>query len=115
MRLKNDVEENMILDSINNMSSNEKELERLRRNVNLKELENKELVKKVTRLDMENHNLNQILEKLETYLLHRGEKIKRLNNDKEYDLAICEFQMLSDFLAVEKNKLLNKEVEDEKK
>ena len=41
MRLKNEVDENLILDSINNMSSNEKELERLRRNVNLKELENK--------------------------------------------------------------------------
>ena len=103
------------IETVQEITETKRIIERLTRDKNLCQIENKELVKKVTRLDMENHNLNQILEKLETYLLHRGEKIKRLNNDKEYDLAICEFQMLSDFLAVEKNKLLNKEVEDEKK
>ena len=59
MRLKNEVDENLILDSINNMSSNEKELERLRRNVNLKELENKELIKKVAKQDMEIYYLRK--------------------------------------------------------
>ena len=85
------------IETVQKITETKKIIERLTRDKNLSQTENKELVKKVTRLDMENHNLSQILEKLETYLLHRGEKIKKLNNDKEYDLAICEFQMLSDF------------------
>lgn len=115
MRLKNDVEENMILDSINNMSSNEKELERLRRNVNLRELENKELVKRVTKQDMEIHHLKklkEILELTENYLQHRMKQISD-KNDSRCEYAVLELKKLYDAIAIEKEKLLNKEVEDE--
>lgn len=112
MRLKNDVEENMILDSINNMSSNEKELERLRRNVNLRELENKELVKKVTKQDMEIYYLRKrdnTLTALENSLPQRIENYKKKNAPDE---VIKELQFIADMLMMEKEKLLNKEVEE---
>ena len=112
MRLKNEVDENLILDSINNMSSNEKELERLRRNVNLKELENKELIKKVTKQDMEIHYLKKreaTLAALEKSLPQRIETYKKKNAPKE---VIQELQFISDMLMFEKEKLLNREVEE---
>ena len=115
MRLKDDVEENMTLDSINNMSSNEKELERLRRNVNLRELENKELIKKVTKQDMEIHYLKkikQIQELTENYLPHRMKQISD-KNDSRCEYAVLELKKLYDAITIEKEKLLNKEVEDE--
>lgn len=113
MRLKNEVEENMILDSINNMSSNEKELERLRRNVNLKELENKELVKKVTKQDMEIYYLRKrdnTLTALENSLPQRIENYKKKNAPNE---VIKELQFITDMLMMEKEKILNKEVEED--
>lgn len=112
MRLKNDVEENMILNSINNMSSNEKDLERLRRNVNLKELENKELVKRVANQDMEIYYLRKrdnTLTALEKSLPQRIENYKKKNTPDE---VIKELQFISDMLMMEKEKLLNKEVEE---
>ena len=115
MRLKNDVEENMILDSINNMSSNEKELERLRRNVNFKDLENKELRKKLIIQDMEIHSLKkikQIQELIENYLTHRMKQISD-KNDSRCEYAVLELKKLSDAIAFEKEKILNKEVEED--
>ena len=115
MRLKNEVEENMILDSINNMSSNEKELEKLRRNVNLRELENKELRKKLIIQDMEIHYLKkikQIQELTENYLPHRMKQISD-KNDSRCEYAVLELKKLSDAIAIEKEKLLNKEVEED--
>lgn len=114
MRLKNEVDENLILDSINNMSSNEKELERLRRNVNLKELENKELIKKVAKQDMEIYYLKKrdaTLAALEKSLPQRIENYKKKNAP---EILIKELQFINDMLMMEKEKLLNKEVEDEK-
>lgn len=112
MRLKNEVEENMILDSINNMSSNEKELERLKRDKNLVELENKELVKKIARLDMENYYLKKrdaTFTALENSLPQRIENYKKKNAPNE---VIKELQFIADMLMMEKEKLLNKEVEE---
>jgi len=113
MQLKNEIDENMILDSINNMSSSEKELERLRRNINLKELENKELVKRVTKQDMEIYYLRKrdnTLTALENSLPQRIENYKKKNAPNE---VIKELQFISDMLMMEKEKLLNKEVEEE--
>ena len=115
MRLKNEVDENVILDSINNMSSSKKELERLRRNVNLREIENKELVKKVTKQDMEIHYLKKIKkiqELVENYLPHRMKQISD-KNDSRCEYAVLELKKLYDAITMEKEKLLNKEVEDE--
>lgn len=41
------------IETVQEIAKNEKELERLRRNINLRELENKELIKKIARQDME--------------------------------------------------------------
>ena len=115
MRLKNDVEENMILDSINNMSSNEKELERLRRNVNLRELENKELRKKLIIQDMEIHHLKklkEILELTENYLPGRMKQISD-KNDSRCEYAVLELKKLSDAIANAKAMLLSEEVEED--
>lgn len=102
------------IDTAQEMAQNEKELERLRRNVNLKELENKELVKKVTKQDMEIYYLKRrdaTFTALENSLPQRIENYKKKNAPNE---VIKELQFISDMLMMEKEKLLNKEVEDEK-
>lgn len=99
--------------TVQEMAKNEKELERLRRNINLKELENKELVKKITKLDMENHYLKKreaTLIALENSLPQRIENYKKKNAPNE---VIKELQFIADMLMMEKEKILNKEVEDE--
>lgn len=101
------------IETVQEMAKNEKELERLRRNVNLRELENKELVKKVTKQDMEIHYLKkikQIQELTENYLPHRMKQISD-KNDSRCEYAVLELKKLSDAIAIEKEKLLNKEVE----
>lgn len=102
------------IDTVQEIAKNEKELERLRRNVNLKELENKELVKRVTKQDMEIYYLRKrdnTLTALENSLPQRIENYKKKNAPNE---VIKELQFISDMLMMEKEKLLNKEVEDEK-
>lgn len=103
------------IETVKKLSKDEKELERLRRNVNLKELENKELVKKVTKQDMEIHylkKLKQIQELTENYLPHRMKQISD-KNDSRCEYAVLELKKLYDAITIEKEKLLNKEVEDE--
>lgn len=101
------------IETVQEMAKNEKELERLRRNVNLKELENKELVKKVTKQDMEIYYLRKrdnTLTALENSLPQRIENYKKKNAPNE---VIKELQFIADMLMMEKEKILNKEVEDE--
>lgn len=96
------------------MAQNEKELERLRRNVNLKELENKELRKKVVRQDVEIHYLKQrdnTLTALEKSIPQRIEKYKK---QKKAENVIQELLFWQDVLSMEKEKLLDKEVGNEK-
>ena len=103
------------IETAKKLSKDEKELERLRINVNLKELENKELVKKVTKQDMEIHYLKkikQIQELTENYLPHRMKQISD-KNDSRCEYAVLELKKLYDAITMEKEKLLNKEVEDE--
>ena len=100
------------IETAQEMAKNEKELERLRRNVNLKELENKELVKKVTKQDMEIYYLRKrdnTLTALENSLPQRIENYKKKNAPNE---VIKELQFIADMLMMEKEKLLNKEVEE---
>ena len=43
------------IETVEELAENKKEIERLKRDKNLKELENKELIKKVAKQDMENY------------------------------------------------------------
>lgn len=102
-----------ILEEIPNKNRNEKEIERLKRNCTLKELENRELVKKVARQDLEIFSLKKreaTLTALEKSLPQRIETYKKKNAPKE---VIQELQFISDMLMMEKEKILNKEVENE--
>lgn len=105
------------IETIKELAGDKKEIERLKRNCNLKELENKELVKKVTKLDIENHYLRMYkdaFELLETYLPHRINQITD-RKDSRCDYAVLELTNLINALKVEKNKIENidsKEVEE---
>ena len=103
------------IETVQEIAQNEKELERLRRNIKLKELENKELIKKVTKQDMEIHYLKkikQIQELTENYLPHRMKQISD-KNDSRCEYAVLELKKLYDAITIEKEKLLNKEVEED--
>ncbi|MGM9881598.1 MAG: hypothetical protein ACI31S_02000 [Bacilli bacterium] len=113
MQLKNETDDNLVMDVINNMSSNEKELERLKRDKNLFELEKKRLEKELDKISIENTCLKKresTLTALENSLPQRIKKYKENNAPKE---VIMELQYINDMLTAEKEKLLNKEVEDE--
>ena len=100
------------IETVQEMAQNEKELERLRRNVNLKELENKELIKRVAKQDMEIYYLmkrDATFTALEKSLPQRIEAYKKKNAP---ELVIKELQFIADMLMMEKEKLLNKEVEE---
>lgn len=101
------------IETVEELAGNKKEIERLKRDKNLKELENKELIKKVAKQDMEIYYLKKreaTLTALENSLPQRIENYKKKNAPKE---VIMELQYINDMLAAEKEKLLNKEVEDE--
>ena len=103
------------IETVEELAVNKKEIERLKRDKNLKELENKELIKKVTKQDMEIHYLKkikQIQELIENYLPHRMKQISD-KNDSRCEYAVLELKKLYDAIAIEKEKLLNKEVENE--
>ena len=103
------------IEIVEELAGNKKEIERLKRDKNLKELENKELKKKVAKQDMEIHYLKkikQIQELIENYLPHRMKQISD-KNDSRCEYAVLELKKLYDAIAIEKEKLLNKEVEDE--
>ena len=94
------------IETVEELAENKKEIERLKRDKNLKELENKELIKKVTKQDMEIH---ATLTALENSLPQRIENYKKKNAPNE---VIKELQFINDMLMMEKEKLLNKEVEE---
>lgn len=103
------------IETVEELAENKKEIERLKRDKNLKELENKELIKKVAKQDMEIHYLKkikQIQELIENYLPHRMKQISD-KNDSRCEYAVLELKKLYDAIGIEKEKLLNKEVEDE--
>lgn len=101
------------IDTVQEMAHNEKELERLKRNVNLIQLENKELIKKVAKQDIEIYYLRKrdaTFTALEKSLPQRIANYKKKNGPNE---VIMELQFISDMLMMEKEKLLNKEVEED--
>ena len=101
------------IETVEELAENKKEIERRKRDKNLKELENKELIKKVAKQDMEIYYLRKrdaTLTALENSLPQRIENYKKKNAPNE---VIKELQFINDMLTMEKEKLLNKEVEDE--
>lgn len=103
------------IETVEELAVNKKEIERLKRDKNLKELENKVLIKKVAKQDMEIHYLKkikQIQELIENYLPHRMKQISD-KNDSRCEYAVLELKKLYDAIAIEKEKLLNKEVEED--
>ena len=100
------------IETAQQLAGDKKEIERLKRNCNLKELENRELVKKVAKQDLEIFSLRKreaTLTALEKSLPQRIETYKKKNAPKE---VIQELQFISDMLMFEKEKLLNREVEE---
>lgn len=82
----------------------DKEFERLKRDKNYLELDNKRLFKKLTKIEVENDRLkkrDKLLETVELYLQHRIKKITELN-DNRYNIAIIELENLSNALEYEK-------------
>ena len=101
------------IETVQEMAKNEKELERLKRDKNLFELEKKRLEKELDKISIENTYLKKresTLTALENSLPQRIKKYKENNAPKE---VIMELQYINDMLAAEKEKLLNKEVENE--
>ena len=99
------------IETVQEITGTKNLIERLKRDKNLSELENKELFKKITKLDMENHYLKKreaTLIALENSLPQRIENYKKKNTPDE---VIKELQFISDMLMMEKEKLLNKEGE----
>lgn len=102
------------IETVQEITGTKNLIERLKRNINLKELENKELIKRVAKQDIEIYYLRKrdnTLTALENSLPQRIENYKKKNAPDE---VIRELQFIADMLMMEKEKLLNKEVEDEK-
>lgn len=92
----------------------DREYERLKRDKNFLELDNKRLFIKLTKVEVENDRLkkrDKLLETVELYLQHRIKKISDIN-DNRYNIAILELKSLSEALEYEKVKI-NKVGEDE--
>lgn len=92
----------------------DREFERLKRDKNFLELDNKRLFKKLTKVEVENDRLknsDKLLETVELYLQHRIKKISDIN-DSRYNIAVLELKSLSEALEYEKVKL-NKAEENE--
>lgn len=97
------------------LSENKKKIERLTRDKNLEKERLKILQRKYDKMEQRNtylENRNKILELVETYLPHRINAISN-TNDTRYDYASLELKKLSEALVIEKNKLENKEVEED--
>lgn len=97
------------------LSENKKKIERLTRDKNLEKERLKILQRKYDKMEQRNTFLesrNKILELVESYLPHRINAISS-TNDTRYDYASLELKKLSEALVIEKNKLENKEVEED--
>lgn len=103
--------------TVQELTENKKEIERLKRDKNLAEERLKILQRKYDKMEQRNTFLesrNKILELVETYLPHRINVISHMK-DTRYDYSILELKKLSDALDMEKEKLENKgDGEDER-
>lgn len=93
----------------------DKEYERLKRDKNYLEIDNKRLFKKTIYLEVENDRLkkrDKLLETVELYLQHRIKKMLDLKDNK-YNIAILELENLSNALEYERVNLNNVEEPEE--
>lgn len=95
------------------LSGSRKEIERLTRDRNLKEVENRELIKKITKLDMENYYLKKREATLTALEKSLPQRIKNYEKKKAPKEVIKELEFLNNMLMMEKERILNKEVEEE--
>ena len=86
--------------------------ERLERNLKLKEIENKALIKKNVKLDSENYFLKQRDKTLTALEKSLPQRIKTYEKKNAPQIVIMELQFIADMLMMEKEKLLNKEEEE---
>lgn len=103
------------IETVEELAGNKKEIERLKRDKNLFELEKKRLEKELDKVKQRVTYLEKIntsFQLVESYLPHR---IKQILDKKDirYDYAILELKKLSDALQFERKKIENKEVENE--
>lgn len=101
------------IETVEELAENKKKLERLKRDRNFFELEKKRLEKELDKICIENTYLKKresTLTALEKSLPQRIEAYKKKNAP---EIIIKELQFFDDMLKFEKEKLLNKEVEDE--
>lgn len=101
------------IETVEELAENKKEIERLKRDKNLRELENKELIKKVAKQDMEIYYLRKREATLTALEKSLPQRIKNYEKKKAPKEVIKELEFLNNMLMMEKERILNKEVEEE--
>lgn len=89
--------------------------ERLERNLKLKEIENKALIKKNVKLDSENYFLKQRDKTLTALEKSLPQRIRAYEKKNAPQILIMELQLISDMLMMEKEKIFDQEAQDETK
>lgn len=84
-------------------------IERLQRLLKLREMENKELIRKNIKLDTDNCYLKKRDKTLEALEKSLPQRIKTYKSKNAPELVIKELQFIADMLMMEKEKLLKKE------
>lgn len=102
------------IETVEELAVNKKEIERLKRDKNLFELEKKRLEKELDKISIENTYLKKRESTLTALENSLPQRIKKYKENKAPNEVIKELQFINDMLMMEKEKLLNKEVEDEK-
>ena len=88
-------------------------IERLERLLKLREMENKELIRRNIKLDADNYYLKKRDNTLEALEKSLPQRIKTYKSKNAPELVIKELQFIADMLMMEKEKLLKKEWEYE--
>ena len=102
------------IETVQEITGTKNLIERLKRDKNLAETKLERLQKKFDSIEQRNNHLekiNKIFELIENYLPHRMKQISD-KNDSRCEYAVLELKKLYDAIAIEKEKLLNKEVEE---
>jgi hypothetical protein len=84
-------------------------IERLQRLLKLREMENKELIRKNIKLDTDNYYLKKRDKTLTALENSLPQRIKTYKSKNAPDEVIKELQFIADMLMMEKEKLLKKE------
>ena len=90
------------------MSYATNKIERLERLLKLREMENKELIRRNIKLDADNYYLKKRDNTLEALEKSLPQRIKTYKSKNAPELVIKELQFIADMLMMEKEKLLKK-------